>query len=569
MKLLLHHFMPYFKSYKLQFFFLFLGVIGASIGTIGTAAVIQPILDDIFIAKDTAMLYVVPFYLVGIYTIKGIGRYIQGYYTNYIGQDIVRRLRNRLLDHMLHLDMAFFHSSKSGELISRINNDIVRIQNIVANLIPDLLRDGLTILGLVGYAIYLNPLLAFYALVVMPVALYPLSRLAKRMKRISHHSQEKSADLTIRLSEVFNNIEMIKATGTESMEIDRFAQINEHFFTINMKGVKTNELVSPMMETLGAFGIAFVIIAGGHAVIEGTMTVGSFFAFLTAVGMLYDPIKKISSLYNKMQDGVAATERVFSVIVQSASIKEGTRDAMQPIESITFNHVWLHYGTVQALKNIHFSAHKGQTIALVGDSGGGKSSLVNLLLRFYDPSQGDILLNNTPITALTFGALRSRIAIVSQRVYIFADSLASNVAYGQDINEAKVLHALKLADAWEFVQSLSQGIHTMMEEYGSNLSGGQRQRIAIARAVYKNADILILDEATSALDNQSEKRIQEALERISQDKITFIIAHRLSTIEHASAILVFKSGEIIAQGTHDYLSKHAPEYQRLQGNFQP
>ncbi len=569
MKTLLHYFAPYFKSYKFQFFLLFLGVIGTTIGSVGSAAVIKPILDDIFIAKSEEMLYIVPFYLVGIYIIKGLGRYVQAYYTSYIGQDIVKRLRNRLLEHMLHLDMAFFNSSKSGDLISRISNDILRIQNVVASMIPELLRDGLTILGLIGYAVYLNPLLAFYSLIVLPATLYPLSRLAKRMKKISHESQEKNADVTTRLTENFNNIEMIKANSTEEEEVRRFAKENQHFFEINMRGVKTSEIVSPMMEVFGALGIAFVIIAGGHSVIKGEMSVGSFFAFLTAIGMLYDPIKLMASLLNRMQDGVAATERVFSIIEQKAAIQGGTIQSLEPIKKICFEHVYLSYDTKPALKDINFCAQKGETIALVGDSGGGKSSLVNLILRFYDISSGTISLNDHyNLQEIELKTLRSHIAMVSQRVYIFADTLAANIAYGCELDEKRVMQALIQADAMEFVDELPHGIHTVMEEFGANLSGGQRQRIAIARAIYKNADILILDEATSALDNKSEKRIQEALEQITKDKITFIIAHRLSTIEHADKILVFKAGSIVARGRHESLLKESSEYQRLQGSLQ-
>lgn len=568
MKTLLHYFSPYFLSYKFQFFLLFLGVIGTTIGSVGSAAVIKPILDDIFIAKSEDMLYIVPFYLVGIYIIKGAGRYVQAYYTNYIGQDIVKRLRNRLLKHMLHLDMAFFNSAKSGDLISRISNDILRIQNVVASMIPELLRDALTILGLMGYAIYLNPLLAFYSLVVLPATLYPLSRLAKKMKGISHLSQEKNADVTTRLTENFNNIEMIKANSTETEEVARFAKENQHFFDINMRGVRFSEIVSPMMEVFGAFGIAFVIIAGGHSVINNQMSVGSFFAFLTAVGMLYDPIKQMAALLNRMQDGVAATERVFSIIDQNPTIPNGTQTSLAAIQSIQFKDVSLSYEKKQALHAINFEAKRGDTIALVGDSGGGKSSLVNLILRFYETTQGDIILNGTQsIKDIELKTLRSHIAMVSQRVYIFADTLAANIAYGCEIDNLKVIEALKKADAMEFVNQLPHDIHTVMEEFGANLSGGQRQRIAIARAIYKDADILILDEATSALDNKSEKRIQEALESITKDKITFIIAHRLSTIEHASNILVFKSGEIVAQGTHEELLHTSKEYQRLRGTL--
>ena len=565
MKEFIGYFWPYLTDYKLRFFFTFLAALAVAAGTVGTADVLRILIDDAIIAKNEAMLYIAALIMVVLYVVKGIGRYAQAYLVNYIGQDIVRRLRDRLLDHMLHLDMNFFNKSRSGELISRISSDITRIQGVVATLIPELLRDGITVIGFIAYAIYINAELAFYALIVMPAALYPLSLLAKKMKSISHSSQESNADVTTRLAEVFNNVEMIQANSTQELEVDRFATHNQSFFKINMRGVKTTEFVSPMMELFGAFGIAMVLIFGGLSVINGEMKSGELIAFLTAVGMLYDPMKKMAGLLNRMQEGVAAAERVFSILNQAATIKDGTLPALETIKEITFDKVALHYEETQALNNITFSAKKGENIALIGDSGGGKSSMVNLLLRFYDLSEGSITFNQTSIETFDLKSLRSHIAIVSQRVYIFADSLAVNVAYGSDYDEKKVLDALKKADASEFVSQLDEGIHTVMEEFGSNLSGGQRQRIAIARAIYKDADILILDEATSALDNKSEKRIQEALHEVCKDKITFTIAHRLSTIESANTILVFKKGEIVDQGTHKELLENSNEYQRLRG----
>lgn len=565
MKQFIGYFWPYLKDYKLRFVFTFLAAMAVAAGTVGTADVLRILIDDAILGKNEAMLYIAATIMIVLYLVKGLGRYLQAYLVNYIGQDIVRRLRDRLLDHMLHLDMSFFNTSRSGELISRISNDIARIQAVVATFIPELLRDGITVIGFVAYAVYINAELAFYALVIMPAAVYPLNLLARKMKSISHASQESNADVTNRLSEVFNNVEMIVANSTQDQEVDRFAKHNKSFFGINMRAVKTTEFVSPMMELFGAVGIAAVLIFGGLEVINGEMKSGELIAFLTAVGMLYDPMKKMAGLLNRMQEGVAAAERVFSILDKEAHIATGSKPALETIKEIHFKGVDLHYEETQALKNINFDVKKGQNIALIGDSGGGKSSLVNLLLRFYDVSSGHVVFNDTDISEFELKSLRSHIAMVSQRVYIFADSLALNVAYGCDYDEARVVQALEKADASEFVSDLNNGIHTVMEEFGSNLSGGQRQRIAIARAIYKDADILILDEATSALDNKSEKRIQEALTEISKDKITFTIAHRLSTIESADKILVFKKGEIVDQGTHNELLENSTEYQRLKG----
>jgi subfamily B ATP-binding cassette protein MsbA len=334
-----------------------------------------------------------------------------------------------------------------------------------------------------------------------------------------------------------------------------------------MKGVYTNELVSPILEVIAALGLAAVIYIGGQQVYDEKLTVGEFTAFLTAIGLVFQPVRRIGSIYGRIQDAIAASERIFGLLDQQNEIVDGETLLDQPIEKIEFDHVCLSYNEKQALKDINLSIAKGQNFALVGDSGGGKSSLINLLLRFYDPVSGEIKINDRPLKTYTQASLRHQIAIVSQRVYIFQDTLAANVAYGDELDEERVIEALRHADAYDFVMGLDEGIHTMMEEFGSNLSGGQRQRIAIARAIYKNASLLILDEATSALDNESEKRIQKALEEYVKDKITITIAHRLSTIEHSDMILVFQQGEIVDRGSHQELLENSAVYQRLSGDF--
>ena len=563
MKTTIKRFVPYFKNYKPQFIFLLIGLVLTALGTVGSAHIIKPILDDIFIDKNETMLYIVPFMLIGIYAIKGVGRYIQGYFTNYIGQDIIKDLRNNLLKNILHLDFDYFNKTSSGDLISRISNDIMRVQFVAANMIPDFILQSITIVGLISYAIYLSPILAFFALVVIPVTFYPLSILAKKMKKISRKAQEKNADVMIRLTESFNNIEVIKANASEDFEVNRFKKENQHFFDITMKGVKTNELISPMMEIFGAFGIALVIMLGGKEVIQGNMSVGSFFSFLTAIGMTFDPIKRLSSLYNKMQDAIAASERIFSLMDQKPLILSGNIILNKQIEYIKFNNVELFYDKKQALFNINLKINKGQTYALVGQSGGGKSSFINLLTRFYDTHKGLIEFNNENIKNYTLKSLRSQIAIVSQRIYIFEDTLCANVAYGQIIDKKRVLQVLKDADLEELVLTLKNGIDTKLQENGTNLSGGQKQRLAIARAMYKNTSVLILDEATSALDNATEKRIKIILKQYTKDKITFIIAHRLSTIELADTILVFDKGHIVDRGNHIDLLKYSKIYKNL------
>jgi len=563
MKEFYKHYLPYIKNYKLKFFYAVIGMILVAGGTAGTVYIIEPLLDDIFINKDENMLYIMPFIVVAIYAAKGIGGYIQKYYISYIGQDIVRIMRDKLLKHILELDMSFFQRKHGGELISRITNDINRIQMAVSNYVADIIREFLTIVGLVAVAIYQSPELAFYGLVVLPLALWPLSRLAKKMKKLSFKSQESISDITSHLSETFNNVELIKANSTNKQELDNFKIHNKNFFNVTIKTVKTNALVSPIMEIIGSIGFAVVIIVGGTQVINGELTTGSFLSFTTALFSLYTPIKRLSSLFNQLQDAIAADIRIKQIFAEKSTILSGKEKFPEQIESVKFESVELKYDDFTALKNINFEAKKGEKFALVGDSGGGKSSVINLLIRFYDISKGKITFNSSSMSDLDIESLRNNISVVTQRVYIFNDSIASNVAYGFDIDEEKVIKALKQAHAYDFVKEMEEGIYTKLDEFGTNLSGGQRQRIAIARALYKNPQILILDEATSALDNESESIISEVIDEVSKDKITFVIAHRLSTIKNANKIAVFKDGEIIAIDNEKNLLKTCEEYKRL------
>lgn len=558
---------PYIKGYKFQYVMVLIGILLTVTATAGTAHIMQPLMDNMFIKQEPQMLYIIPALLVGIYIIKSLGRYLQSIFNTYIGLHIVSRLREDLLEKMVRMDMQFLYTNRSGELISRITGDIARIQYFVSTMMPELIRESLTVVALVGYVVYLNATLAFWALFVMPLVVLPLLKITKRLKRLSHRSQEKNADVITRLTEVFNNSEIIKANATENYEMTRFRDENDRFFKLNMKAVYTSELVSPLMEIIAATGLAAVIFVGGQQVYAGEMSVGEFTAFLTAIGLVFQPLRRVSAIYSKIQDAQAASERVFHIFDIENSIKDGTAELHEPIHDVRFENVILKFGDKTALRDLNLDMHSGQNIALVGQSGGGKSSFVNLLLRFYDPDGGGVYLNGRNLQEYTQSSLRAQIASVSQRVYIFQDTLAANVAYGSEIDEERVKEALSMADALEFAESLPEGIHTMMQEFGSNLSGGQRQRIAIARAIYKHASLLILDEATSALDNESEKRIQRALETYTKDKMTITIAHRLSTIEHADLILYFEEGRIIARGTHRELLETSENYRRLAGKM--
>lgn len=563
MKQFWQRFSPYIKEYKLYFFYAILGTAMVAGASGASAYLVKPVLDDIFINKDTRMLMILPWLVVLAYFSKGLGAYMQSYFMNYIGQDIIRRVRDRLLSRLLSFEIAFFKERRSGELISRVLNDIGAIQAAVSSYLADYVRESLTIIVLVGVVIYQSVELAFYGLVVMPLALYPLSRLAKKMKHVSKRMQEKNSDVTARLSEIFNNVELIKASAGERLESESFAVENRRLFELNMKAVRVSELTSPLMETLGSIAIAAVIIVGGHQVIEERLSVGAFFSFMTALFMLYTPLKRLSGIYNKMQTALAASERIFEMLERQSAIKDGALALESPLREIEFRNVGLCYEEVRALEGVSFALKKGESLALVGDSGGGKSSLVNLVLRLYEASEGEILINGENIARFSQESLRAKIAIVTQRIFILHDTVAHNVAYGEPLDEARLKEALQKARAWEFVEKLEGGIYAVLDEFGENLSGGQRQRIAIARAIYKNPDVLILDEATSALDSKTEEEFKEALAEVMKGKITFIIAHRPSTVLLAQKIAWLKSGRIVALGEREALLERTPELAKM------
>lgn len=565
LKDVLKRFGPYFKDYIPHFIFAIIGMGLASGGTAVSAYLVEPVLNKIFVEKNEKLLYLLPCAIIAIYVIKNIGTFMQAYFTAYIGQDTIRRFREKMVANLLNLDMDFFNEFRTGELISRTTNDIDRIRSIVSSIIPELTRESVTIIGLLCVVVYQSPKLAFFALVVMPVAIYPISRLAKRMKKISKQSQEKTSDITSALSEIFTNIEIIKANNAQEYEHSRFVDENNKFFRLNLKSVKIEQLVSPLMETIGSIGVAAVIIIGGKDVIDGHINMGAFFSFLTALFMLYTPLKRIVNIYNKMQDAIAASERTFFLMDKVSQIKDGQNELNEEINLIKFNDVRLSYGDKEVLKGINLEANKSEFIALVGSSGGGKSSLMNLLMRFYDVNGGEILINGTNLKDIKIHSLRQNIGLVTQRVYIFNDTIAKNVAYGREFDEEAVVNALKMANAYEFVSKLDDGIHSILNEFGTNLSGGQRQRIAIARALYQNPQILIFDEATSALDNESEKEITKAINNLRSKKIIFVIAHRLSTVENADKIAVLSDGKIIDSGSDEELSKRNEIYARLKG----
>ncbi|MFX3626558.1 ABC transporter ATP-binding protein [Campylobacter sp. LH-2024] len=563
LKEVLIRFKPFYKRYWRQFVIVGIGMLLASGGTSATAYMIKPILDQIFIEKKETMLYIVPFLFILVYFLKNAGSYLQTYYISYIGTDMLRVLRSKVLKNILRLDMDFFKQHRSGELISRCTNDIGALQSIVSNIIPDFLTQLITAIGLLSVVVIQSPRLAFFALIVLPIAIIPLFYLVKKLKLYARNIQEKNSDLLSRLGEIFSNIELVKANNAQEKERQKFDQENKFFCKIILKSTRIGSLTSPLMEIIGSIGVAVVIIVGGHEVIKGNMSVGSFFSFISALFWAYTPIKRLSNLYGSIQGAIAASERTFYLLDLEPKIKGGDKE-LKSIKNIKFKEVEFAYDdfSKKVLNGIDFEFSKGETLALVGMSGGGKSSIINLIMYFYEKNKGEILFNDLDIHHFNIKSLRDKIGLVTQNIYLFNDSFAENVAYSENLDEKRVIEALKLANAYEFVESMG-GIYAEIKEHGKNLSGGQKQRIAIARALYKNPDLLIFDEATSALDNESEKAIMQTIESLKKERLILMIAHRLSTVENADKIVIIDKGKVLAIGKDEELLKTCELYRKF------
>lgn len=534
--------------------------------TSATAFLVKPILDDIFFNKDIAMLKLIPLAIILIYLLRGFGMYGQEYLMNYVGESIIRRLRNDLYNHIQDLPLSFFHREKTGTLMSRITNDVNIIKAMVSNAVTGSLRDFFTIIGLIIVILYRDWKMALFAFVVLPIAFIPVVKFGRRVRKVSSGCQESMGELNSFLHETFAGNKIVKAFGMESYEKERFAKKTLSLFKLEMKAVVAQALSSPVMEFIGGLGIAFIVWYGGSKVISGTSTTGTFFSFMAAVIMLYDPVKKLSRLNNTIQQGLAAADRVYDILETESNIKEpeNPETIQQGVHNVTFQNVFFKYDETMILEDIDLYVKSGEIIAFVGMSGGGKTSLVNLMPRFYDVASGTVLIDGIDIRKLSISALRKQIAIVTQEPILFNDTIKNNIAYGNgNASETDIIKAAKDAYAYDFIQTFTDKFNTTIGELGGRLSGGEKQRICIARALLKNAPILILDEATSSLDTESEQLVQKALKNLIKGRTTFIIAHRLSTISHAHKIAVIVNGKIVEQGTQQELIAKQGEYYKL------
>jgi subfamily B ATP-binding cassette protein MsbA len=551
------------RPHTVKFFFATLCMLVVGASTAILAALVKPVLDDFFIKQDARMLTLIPAAILAIYFIKMICSYGQTVIMSLIGQRVVTDLRNELYNHIQRQSLAFFTNHPTGTLMSRITNDVNLIQGAVSEAVTSLFKDSFTIIGLIILIFYRDWKLAIIAMFVFPLTIYPIAKFGTMMRNVATRTQVTMGSLTSLLQETISGTRIVKAFGMEEYEGKRFAKENEDLFNLFMKSVSIRAISSPLMEFLGGVAIAIIVLYGGYEVLRGSSTPGNFFSFLTALIMLYEPVKRLTNVNNTIQQGVAGAERVFGIIDTVPDIRNepDAIDLPKISQGIDIENVTFCYDETPVLKNINLSIRAGEVVAFVGMSGGGKTTLVNLIPRFYDVKEGQILIDGHDIRHVTIESLRRQIGIVTQQTILFNDTVRNNIAYGSiEKSDEDIIKAARAANAHDFVMNLPDGYNSVIGELGTKLSGGERQRMSIARALLKNAPILILDEATSSLDTEAEMEVQDALETLMKGRTTLIIAHRLSTIRNAHRIIVLANGEIVEEGTHESLLEKRGEY---------
>ena len=536
--------------------------------TAASAWLMEPVVNDIFVNRDESMLMPVGLAVFAVFIIKGLANYGQATLMAYVGLRIVTDNQNRLFDKLSRMDVKFFQDSNTGGLISRFLVDINQMRGAVSNAWVSLGKDAMTLIGLIGVTFYQDWRLALIAFIIFPAALLPIVKLGRRMRKVTANTQREMGLFTTLLEQTIQGIRVVKAYSMEAYERGRVSEIVERVFNLTMKAERTRALSSPIMETLGGVAVGIVIFYGGYRVIHGNTDAGSFFSFITALLLAYEPMKRLANLNAALQQGLAGADRLFQMLDMEPAIQEApdARALAAPIKgAVEFRNVGFAYTPDRkTLDSLSLTVPAGKTVALVGPSGAGKSTILNLIPRFYDVAEGAVLVDGEDVRGLTFASLRGAMALVSQEVTLFDDTVRANIAYGRaGASEDDIIEAARNAAAHDFIAALPDGYDTLVGEQGVKLSGGQRQRLAIARAMLKNAPILLLDEATSALDTESERQVQAALDALMTDRTTLVIAHRLSTVVRADLICVIVGGRVAEQGSHAELLARGGHYKHL------
>ena len=553
----------YVWPYRREVFFAFLCMLMFSGALTVLAKLMEPIINDIFIQKDETKLVGITVFIFGAFIVKGLGLYGENYFMNYVSLRLVMNVQKKIFDTLLKADLVFFQNHPTGDLISRAINDVGMMRNSFTFALSGAGKHVVSVVCLVFLMFYQDWVLACISFFAFPSAFYPIIRLGKRLRKATTNAQQDVSSLTSLLTQVFQGIRLVKSYGMEFYEKSRLGKISEAIFRHVFKSAQSRALSSPIMETLGGIAIIIVIFYGGSQVISGGRTPGAFFSFITALLLAYEPLKKLSQVNSNVQEGLAAASRVFALLeIKPFIVDKEEAQVLGKIKgSLRFENVSFSYpnrdGTkreIEALSNIDFTVSPGETIAFVGPSGSGKSTLLNLIPRFYDVDKGRVLVDGKDIKDVTMASLRKNIALVTQEITLFDDTVLANIAYGKEgASFEEIVEAAKSAAAHDFIMELPEGYQTVVGEQGMKLSGGQRQRLSIARALLRDAPLLLLDEATSALDNQSERQVQNALNNLMKNRTCLVVAHRLSTIQKADLIFVLHQGKIIEKGTHTSL----------------